>query len=579
MRRKLVLFSDSRQDAAKLAVGVAKSHWLDGLRQALVDGMADSTRAVLLFERQVQGTALSPEETALAGRFAVSRQTEAQAIHSAQHPTLRTLPSAVGGLTMEQLAAQVLARARAGLSRVTDLEEEAARRLLTTGMNPGGVDRSVMWTDLDEHQGEWQRLFDWTRSPPDYRPALSGEEQAHRTRVQVAAREAVAETLFSGGRRDLESLKLGYVTFDRMSERLANRDILPMFGFPTRARLLYHKQPANWPPRQIVDRDLELAVSMFAPGAETVKERTIHTAIGVAHYRPQGPRAVEDSNPLGPSVRIGLCGNCQHVETVTPDVPACPVCASPAGPDERDYHPMDLRQPKGFVSYFTKARDYDGVFDFVPRAARPKVGRPAFPITPHLNFDVGAGQGRLHVVNDNAGRLFHFSQERWAGTEAMIDIAAANAAEEKHAASVGRRPGRPLAPTAPVVPCALAAISETDMMLLGIRDYGPGRGADPALLEGQFDQRCERRRPVRLRTAVRMAGYLTAAGIMSLPMCRRDIADYLGLTIETISRIMSRLEELGVLGFLGKNQRQIVLLDREKLASLQHVSPRESRGG
>ena len=39
---------------------------------------------------------------------------------------------------------------------------------------------------------------------------------------------------------------------------------------------------------------------------------------------------------------------------------------------------MDLRQPKGFVSYFTKARDYDGVFDFVPRAARPKVGRPPF---------------------------------------------------------------------------------------------------------------------------------------------------------------------------------------------------------
>ena len=82
-------------------------------------------------------------------------------------------------------------------------------------MNPGGVDRSVMWTDLDEHQGEWQRLFDWTRSPPDYRGGLSGDEQAHRTRILEAAREAVAETLFSGGRRDFESLKLGCVTFDR----------------------------------------------------------------------------------------------------------------------------------------------------------------------------------------------------------------------------------------------------------------------------------------------------------------------------------------------------------------------------
>ena len=82
-RRKLVLFSDSRQDAAKLAVGVAKSHWLDALRQALVDGMTDNTRAVLAFERQVQGAALTPDETALAGRFAMSRPDEAQAILSA----------------------------------------------------------------------------------------------------------------------------------------------------------------------------------------------------------------------------------------------------------------------------------------------------------------------------------------------------------------------------------------------------------------------------------------------------------------------------------------------------------------
>lgn len=874
-RRKLVLFSDSRQDAAKLAVGVAKSHWLDALRQALVDGMADNTRATLAFEQQVQGVALGPDQILLANRFATSRSTEAQAILSAQHVSMRGSPSAVGGLTMEELADQVLAQARAGLSRATDLESEAQRRLLITGMNPGGVDRSVMWTDLDENQGEWQRLFDWTRTPPDYRGGLSGDEQAHRVRILDAAREAVAETLFSGGRRDLESLKLGCVTFDRLrqagvsalvreatdscirmlgkrrridthratvddprlpkyardyleavanangqipsdlerdvtallvsanvfdqgllqfrglfvadagdsyfecgrcsrihlhpsggvcsgchtplgaplrvgvddqgqevdyyrwlavsagpifrlncaeltgqtdkllararqrlfqnitvgteegltdsidllsvtttmeagvdigsllavmmanmppmrfnyqqrvgragrrgaalslaltlcrgrshddyyfqrperitadpppppyvdtaraqilrrvlgkevlrrafselrlfagsqgdsihgefgtadawsqpppnpppgyvgpsvanviqewinrnpliiqgicdallvgtrlatdavaraaaiawansdlvpeitsatqdpsliqdglSERLANRGVLPMFGFPTRARLLYNKQPRNWPPHQVVDRDLELAVSMFAPGAETVKERTIYTAIGVAHYRRRGPFAVEEVNPLGPSVLIGLCGNCQHVETVTPGRPVCPVCAVPAGTGERDYQAMDLRQPKGFVSYFSKARDYDGVFDFVPRAARPKVGRPPFPIAPHLNFDIGSGQGRLHVINDNGGRLFQFSQERWAGAETLIDVAAANSADEKHAASIGRRPSRPLVATGTAVSCALAAISETDMMVLGVRNYGPGRGADPRTAQGR----------------------------------------------------------------------------------------------
>ena len=67
---------------------------------------------------------------------------------------------------------------------------------------------------------------------------------------------------------------------------------------------------------------------------------------------------------------------------------------------------------------------------------------------------------------------------------------------------------------------------------------------------------------------IEMDRRLTAAGIMPLPMSRRDIADYLGLTLETVSRALSRLHELDVIGFIGSNQRQIVLLDRQQLVSL-----------
>lgn len=62
---------------------------------------------------------------------------------------------------------------------------------------------------------------------------------------------------------------------------------------------------------------------------------------------------------------------------------------------------------------------------------------------------------------------------------------------------------------------------------------------------------------------------LTAAGVLALPMCRRDIADYLGLTLETVSRALSYLHGSGILGFLGPTQRQIVLLDRVRLAELE----------
>ena len=67
----------------------------------------------------------------------------------------------------------------------------------------------------------------------------------------------------------------------------------------------------------------------------------------------------------------------------------------------------------------------------------------------------------------------------------MIDISAANAANEKHAASERRNSPPVQGPSGPITTCALAAISETDMLLLGIRDYGPGRSADPQTARGR----------------------------------------------------------------------------------------------
>ena len=61
---------------------------------------------------------------------------------------------------------------------------------------------------------------------------------------------------------------------------------------------------------------------------------------------------------------------------------------------------------------------------------------------------------------------------------------------------------------------------------------------------------------------------LTRAGFFALPMNRRDIADYLGLTLETVSRALHHLHDRGILGFLGTSQRQIILLDRKRLGNL-----------
>jgi len=65
-----------------------------------------------------------------------------------------------------------------------------------------------------------------------------------------------------------------------------------------------------------------------------------------------------------------------------------------------------------------------------------------------------------------------------------------------------------------------------------------------------------------------MDGRLAHPDVMTLPMSRRDIADYLGLTLETVSRALSILRDDKILRFHGTTQREVEMLDREKLAKL-----------
>src|SRR3954464_5051772 len=60
-----------------------------------------------------------------------------------------------------------------------------------------------------------------------------------------------------------------------------------------------------------------------------------------------------------------------------------------------------------------------------------------------------------------------------------------------------------------------------------------------------------------------MDSRLAKAGMMALPMSRRDIGDYLGLTLETVSRALSELNDRGILTLSGA--RQIVLRNRQRL--------------
>jgi len=55
---------------------------------------------------------------------------------------------------------------------------------------------------------------------------------------------------------------------------------------------------------------------------------------------------------------------------------------------------------------------------------------------------------------------------------------------------------------------------------------------------------------------------------MAMPMTRRDIGDYLGLSLETVSRVLSRYQRQGYLKLAGPMQREITVTDPVGLAEV-----------
>ncbi|MGH8643221.1 MAG: DEAD/DEAH box helicase [Gammaproteobacteria bacterium] len=252
-----------------------------------------------------------------------------------------------------------------------------------------------------------------------------------------------------------------------LSERLANRGILPMFGFPTRVRYLFHEQPGpahEWPPEDIVDRELDLAISQFAPGSETIKDGVVHTSIGVVDYQPRGATVAEMPNPLGPRLTVGLCSRCQAVDGTPTPAPVCVVCGAGQG----EYELVELAQPRGFRTAYGLSRDFDGLFEWTARASRPKVVVNSIAMAQAANFEVGSGAETVYVINDNDGEQFNFHKlagrsETWVTREAVDKVGAGNLRFDP-AAQVDRR--------------ALASVKPTDVMLLGVRHWPSGVTAE-----------------------------------------------------------------------------------------------------
>lgn len=382
----------------------------------------------------------------------------------------------------------------------------------------------------------------WIDDPAN-QTVIEGVLSALLVGTQLEQTQGFRQEMITYLRNDLVGIITGIVsnpayTQDALSELLSNAGLLPMFGFPTRVRLLFTRWPSvgnPWPPeRGTVDRELDIAISQFAPGSETVKDKAVHTACGVVDLHPAGqgvgtrpgfyPDLTAGTSP------VGVCDNCQArvpnlpvtntaaVGDQEPTPIQCPVCT------QMTLRPIDAREPKNFFTDLTP-EDFDGSFEWYPRATRPTLGVQPPPDPPDVveNTNVITFSDEILSINDNGGRGgFDFQRAVVRGTQ------------RQGAYAVEPRPGTGVSVTGPKYRIALLSKRRTDILLVDINQWPDGVFADPTTVEGRaawfsfaFFLRTAAAAELDIDTQELDAGFRTIEGAAGLPIGQAFLSDKL----------------------------------------------------
>ena len=196
---KMIVFTDSRDDASDVAAGLELNHFRDLIRQLVFRALADTSEFSL---KELQGSCqklvsrepLSDEEQLILER--------AERIHP---EITRLLRLQIAGMASEDELRQVLSfEAKLQSSDMTtwpQLVNQVERGLVELGVNPRGPAAS-----LQEYDGApWHRFYP---SLSDFKGAEVDPESADRAQ-QVFRRALagfVAEAIFDKGGRDLETI-------------------------------------------------------------------------------------------------------------------------------------------------------------------------------------------------------------------------------------------------------------------------------------------------------------------------------------------------------------------------------------
>lgn len=201
--------------------------------------------------------------------------------------------------------------------------------------------------------------------------------------------------------------------YKSLSDLLSNAGMLPMFGFPTRVRNLYLEDPTKVKGKladvNSVSRDMDIAISSFAPGCEIVKDKRVYMAVGVADYEYKNGCIQLKSKPLGLiKEKLHRC-KCGY-STISDTDGVCPVCKS-------ELKGENACSPLGFcVNYDKQPQDFNGVYDWhspssdISLDCSENLGTAPSICNLRIRTNIIPATGRVHIVNDNNGDLFNLAR-------------------------------------------------------------------------------------------------------------------------------------------------------------------------
>jgi DEAD/DEAH box helicase domain-containing protein len=195
---KLVLFSDSRQAAAKLSAGIELDHYRDVLRQTVLNSLDIENENIKVLkkyrENGKEGLSLAEQEVykSLQGDYY-------------QRLKMSILNERDGWLSEDEKK-ELDSFFNIQLPELKIIEDKVWGKIASLGINPAGPNPSFM----TRSDSEWKDLFDWNSKP--LKRIDTGNQTYFFTDILEKCNIEQLVTIFAHKNRSFEALKLGYVT-------------------------------------------------------------------------------------------------------------------------------------------------------------------------------------------------------------------------------------------------------------------------------------------------------------------------------------------------------------------------------